>query len=87
MNMPEPLNCQIMNGSKASPTQIDNLKLLVVMMTIPIMARLMAASVGIKARSTPRVVAAPLPPLNFRKTDQLCPSTAAKPATNEIEFD
>ena len=39
------------------------------------------ANSGLKARSMPRVVAIPLPPLNPRKGVKTCPATAKTPLT------
>ena len=38
------------------------------------------AGTGTRAKNTPADVATPLPPRNERKTDQLCPAMAEKPA-------
>ena len=34
------------------------------------------AGIGINAKATPQLVAIPLPPLNLKKTVQICPKTA-----------
>ncbi len=40
------------------------------------------AAIGEIISATPRLVATPLPPRNFRKTEKMCPSIAAMPRTH-----
>ena len=60
---------------KSEPIDIVLVNAMIMMHT----AKTMPAHIGMITKNTPRLVATPLPPRNFKNTGQMCPSTAAKP--------
>ena len=61
-----------------------NLKIKSIIMNI---AKAGKTAVGANARNTPNAVATPLPPLNLRKREKLCPAMTMTPAiaTNRLD--
>jgi hypothetical protein len=75
------------SGKITNPTPTARPEFLVNKNIINITINTILNSSGVSASRTPRVVATPLPPLNLRKRDQLCPDITANPTGNIHSID